>query len=98
MRLRLLAVAALSAFALPVAVALASAQGGGGALAVSVSLTHPKTHAGSEDRVTVLNDSGDWLTYGGCMNVIPRTGSAIKLPSNSLQCLAYAQIAPHSRF
>jgi hypothetical protein len=98
MRLRPLAVVSVAVVVLLVVVGLASATSGGGTLAVSVSLTQPKIHAGSKDRATVMNDSGDWLTYGGCVTITPRVGSVFKLPSNSLQCLAYVPIAPHSRF
>ena len=98
MRLRLVAVVAIVALALLLVVVLITSRTGGGTLAVSVFLTRPKIHVGTEDRATVINDSGDWLTYGGCVNFVPRVGPVFKPPSSSLQCDAYMAIAPHSRF
>lgn len=98
MRLRLVAVVSVAAVALILVVVLVSTGGGGGTLAVSVVLTQPEIHSGTKDRATVINDSADWLTYGGCVNFVPRVGPVFEPPSNSLQCDAYMVIAPHSRF
>lgn len=98
MRLPFLAVVAAAVVVLALVVVLVSTQSGSGMLAVSVVLTHPKIPAGSTDRGTVVNDSGDWLTYGGCVSLLPRTGSAFERPSNLFECDAYAAIAPHSQF
>jgi hypothetical protein len=104
---RLLAVAAVVAAVAIAAVVIATQRGSQPALGnvigrpmagVSVVLAHATIHRGATDRAVVVNGSRYWLAYGGCAGLWPRTSPEFKLPPNTVGCLSYIPIAPHSRF